>query len=181
MIEHKVFDADFSWLERLPYRERIPGVLAILEKYKTSPMVLAITLHFTDIDDLAREEYPELTSLSERRNRFLTVFMPKKTSWDRRRISEYRIAGDMAVKYAAKLQEAGADIFQDEILTKLLLLPKAIEKYADESQVLRNLVSMSCRAFERYAQGDSESVSTVTFPFKEYIDACEQQESLLSL
>jgi hypothetical protein len=177
----KLLDSDFLWVEKLPYRDRVPAILSTIERHKTTPVYFAIGLHFAEIDDLARLKYPELTNKSERQKLFLTEFMPRHVVRDRRRLSDYRIAGGAAVKYSSELDQVGVDIFQDEILTKLIELPRAIEQHGYKSEVFKKFAVMKSRVFKKYAAGEIATWPTSNSTIEEYLNEYLRQQSLLSL
>ena len=177
----KLLDSDFRWVEKLPYRDRVPAILSTIELHKTTPVYFAIGLHFAEVDDLARLKYPELASKSERQKLFLTEFLPRHVVWDRRRVSDYRIAGGAAVKYSSELDQAGVDIFQDEILTKLIELPRAIDQHTYKPEVFKYFAAMSSRIFKKYAAGEITTWHACNSVFEEYLNEYERQQSLLSL
>jgi hypothetical protein len=137
--------------------------------------------HYAYIDDVPLSLFPELTDSKERRLRFFEVYLPERLRRDRRRISEYRAAGEAIYRFATQIDDAGIDLFQDKILTKLIDLPKAVKQYGDGPEVFRKLSSLSAEAFHEYSRGVAVEDATSADPLRRYLDAYSQQKSHLPL
>ncbi len=177
----KVFDGDFGWLDGLPVREKVPSLLAATERYKTSPVFLSVLLHYADVDDLPRLKYPELGDPGERRNRFFDEYLPKHIANSRQRHSECRNVGAITVQYHKELEQAGVDIFHDDIFSKLLALPDAIKTHVCTAEVFKNFASMPSRVFAKYSEGAVPGWHGALSTFEEYLYEHERLKSLLSL
>lgn len=178
----KVFDGDFSWMEGLPAREKIPCLLVATERHKTSPVFHAVLLYYEEVDDLSRLKYPELSDPAERKRRFFDEFMPKRVARSRQRLSEYRKVGAITVQYHSELVHAGIDIFRDDIFSNLLKLPDALKTHAHaKKQVFKNVVFMKARVFSKYAEGTLPERHGTLSTFEEYLNEYERLKSLLSL
>lgn len=178
----RVFDGDFSWLEGLPTREKIPCLLAATERYKTSPVFQAVLLHYAEVDDLPRHKYPELSDPAERKKRFFDEFMPKRVARSRQRLSEYRKVGATMVQHHKELERAGVDIFHDDIFSNLLMLPSALKTHAHATEeVFKNVGSMKARVFSKFAEGTLPEWHGTLSSFEEYLHEHERLKSLLSL
>jgi hypothetical protein len=167
-----ILDVNLKWLGKLQIRDRVPALQGILDIYKDSPIKKALFTHLAYIDDAPSTIFPEIKDPKECRRRFFETYLPERIRKDRRRISEYRIAGDAAVMYAAQITAAGIDLFQDEIVTKLIDLPKAVKLYKGDPEVFKNFGSMkSAKNFNAYARGLIAAKSATLSPFERYLNA----------
>ncbi len=179
---NRIFDGDFSWLDGLPDREKIPCLLAATERYKTSPVSNAVLLHYAEVDDLPRLQYPELSDPAERKKRFFDEYMPKRVSKSRQRLSDYRKVGSITIQHHKELMRAGVDIFHDDIFSNLLHLPDALKTHAHKTEeVFRNVGLMKARVFSKYAEGALPEWHGPLSIFEEYLYEQERLKSLLSL
>jgi hypothetical protein len=165
-----ILDVDLNWLGGLQINERVPALQGILDIYKESPIKSALLTHLGYIDNAPSTIFPEIKDPKECRRRFFETYLPERIRKDRRRISEYRIAGDAAVMYAVQIAAAGVDLFQDEIVTKLIDLPKAVKFYKGDPEVFKNFGSMrSAEEFSAYARGIIVAKSATISPFERYL------------
>jgi hypothetical protein len=164
-----ILDVDLNWLGRLQFNERVPALQGILDNFEESPIKIALLTHLGYIDDAPSTIFPEIKDPKECRRRFIEEYVPERIHKDRRRISEYRIAGDAAVIFAVQIKTAGIDLFQDEIVTKLIDLPKAVKFYKGSPEVFINLGLMSAKIFHDYACGLTVTKSVALCPFERYL------------
>jgi len=175
-----VFDGSFNWLSDLPYRERGPAILAALTPYRVSPIPTAIAFHYAELEDLPGQAFPDIKDKTERSKQYFEQYLPEVLSLDRRRLSELRTVAKTVIDYSSDLSKAGVNLFDADIIEKLLSLPKAIKRYGRVEQVFLNFAYMTSRAFANYADGKISGCLHTTNQFKEYIDECNRIESLLS-
>jgi hypothetical protein len=178
----RVFDGDFSWLDGLPNREKVPCLLSATERYKTSPVFHAVLLHYAEVDDLPRLKYPELSDPAERKRRFFDEFLPKRIAKSRPRLSEYRKVGATIDLYHQDLISAGVDLFHDDVFSNLLKLSDALKTHAHaKEEVFKNVGLMKARVFSKYAEGTLPEQLGILSTFEDYLHEQERLKSLLSL
>lgn len=166
-----ILDVDLKWLGQLSIADRVPALQGILDNYKESPIKIALITHFAYIDDVPSTIFPEINDPKECRRRFIETYLPERIRKKRQRISEYRIAGDAAVMFASQITAAGIDLFQDEIVTKLISLPDAFKLYKGDPEVFKNLGSMSAKIFHAYSRGLTDKKSVPLGSFERYLNA----------
>lgn len=176
----QVFDGGFDWVSDLPYRERLPAILAALTPYRVSPIPTAIAFHYAEIEDLPGQAFPDIKDKAERSKRYFEQYLPEVLSLERRRLSELRIVAKTVIDYSSDLTSAGVNLFDADIIEKLLTLPKVIKRYGRVECVFLSFANMTSRAFANYADGNSSGCLCSTNQFEEYINEWNRIESLLS-
>jgi len=178
LLMEKILDVDVSWLGALQFQDRIPALAGILGQYRTTPIFIALCAHLAREDDIPGKLFPEQ---SDKGKAFFEAYLPDRIRLDRRRLSDYRIGGAAAVQFRVELDAAGVDLFQDQIITKLIDLPKAVKLYGNKPEVFRSFVAMSASDFSQYSRGVATEVTSQESPLERYLNVYEHQRSVLSL
>jgi|GEM_PF-6814250 len=177
---HQLLDLDFNPLRDSNEADKIGILERLLEKYKTSKIHTALAIYFCEKDKIYLQAYPgDLSSPTALRRKYykerLSRIMP---SLKKETISDYRRAGEAAYNHAIGLDAAGVDIFKDEIIKKLLLLPMALQTYSPaDTEVYRNFAKMNKRAFGSYAHGKKSAQLNSKTALEQYVEVYDEQRT----
>lgn len=176
-----VLDVDLGWLGRLQFEDRPKAMQGILDRYRRCEVVDALHAYLADIEDVTIQCFPEIKDQKERKKRYFEIHLPERIARQRQRLSEYRMAGRNAITYAEDIAAVGIDLFQDEIITKLIDLGYALKHHDNKPEVFNNLKVMGCATFHLYSRGKPYQLKTDSDPLRRYLDAYEHQRSVLSV
>jgi hypothetical protein len=150
----KILDFDFSFLDKLPIGERLPALLELSERGRTSWVDVAALIHAGDNPVIQEKAFPDIADPLARREAYWERLIPTHVRNDRRRISDYRCAIGTLIRYKDELETAGFDPYTDGSFTNILKLPAAIKIHSSKPEVFQNLVTMKTRPFAAYSRGE---------------------------
>ena len=177
---HQLLDLDFNPLRDSNEADKIGILERLLEKYKMSKIHTALAIYICEKDKIYLQAYPGDSSspTALRRKYFKERFSRIMPSLKKQTISDYRRAGKAAYNHAIGLDAAGVDIFEEDIIKKLLLLPMALQTYASaDTEVYRNFAKMNKQAFEPYEHGKGSAQLNSKTALERYVEVFDEQRT----